>query len=159
MSARNFADGVAELLVNDSTFAAAVAALIGQNVTTVLRANQPIEQIPSGKFPCWVIEQGEGRSASISNDGDDDGLTIGGYEQSFESELLVSLVWKQQDRDDAAVVRADLPELMAQLFLRNPQPGGIVGAWLDSWESDRGALHPTHIWAASLRGHFVIHRS
>lgn len=158
MSARDFADGVATLLVSDATFSAAVAALVGQTVTTVLRANQPIEQIPHAKFPCWVIEQGEGRAVGISDD-DDDGRVIGGWSQSFESELLVSLVWKQQDRETAADVRADLPELMAQLFLQNAQPGGIVGAWFDSWESDRGALHPTHIWAASVRGQYVINRS
>lgn len=158
MSARAFADGVADLLANDATFTAAVAAALGQSVTTVLRANTPIEQIPSGQFPCWVIEQSEGRAQSISEDGDDS-MTIGGYSQSFESDLALALVWKQQDREAAADARADLPALVAQLFMRNPQPGAIVGAWLESWEPDRGALHPTQIWVANIRGQYVINRS
>lgn len=157
MSARDFADGVADLLVNDATFAAAITALIGQNVTRVLRSNTPLQQVFNGAHPCFVIEQGDGQAASISNDGDDF-LTIGGSEQHFETTLEIALCWQQQDRDAAAQTRADLPERFAQLFLRNPQPGGVFSAWLESWSPDRGGLHPNHVWAATVRGQFIIQR-
>lgn len=158
MSARLFRDGIAQLLISDSIFAAAVAALIGQTVTTVLTANTPVNEIPAGQWPCFVIEQGDGQATAIAQDSSDF-LTIGNSEQHFESDLDVVLVWKQQDREAAADVRSDLSLLFAQLLLRNSQPGGIFSAWLQSWTTDQGGQHPTHVFAALIRGQYIINRS
>lgn len=160
MSAKAFADGVASLLANDVTFTAALALLlgIGSGVLPVMRANTPLALIPAANIPGWVLEQGDGVTESIT-EGSDAFLTIGNYEQHFASELVVVLLWKQDDREAASNVRASLPLLLAQLFLRNPQPGGIAGAWLSDWQPDRAANHPNQIWQATIRGQYAIPRS
>lgn len=161
MTAKAFADGVATLLTSDATFASAVNALLGQTVSKVLRSNTPFAElgrVGAEHLPCWVVEQGDGVAAPIANDEEAFG-TIGNHEQGFQSDVLIALVWKQQDREAAANVRAELPTLVARLFMRNPQPGGIVGAWLGSWEPDRGAPHPLHHWAASINGLYSVSRA
>ncbi len=62
------------------------------------------------------------------------------------------LVWKESDPDKAGDARADLPVLLTQLMLRNPQPGGIDGATLTQIQPDRGGNHPTQIWRALIEG-------
>lgn len=152
MSAALFAAAVKDLLVNDTTFAGAVAALLGQSVTTVLASNQPLEQIPLGQFPCFIVEQGDGNVL-------EDSFTLGNHEMGFESDLEVALVWQAEDRTQAAAARSALATLFAQLLLRNPTPGGILSAWLQSWSPDRAALYPAHIWSATIRGQYTINRS
>ncbi|MEN6538929.1 MAG: hypothetical protein ABFC67_04890 [Mizugakiibacter sp.] len=155
MSAQAFADAVAMLIMGDAAFLADMAAILGTAPSIVLRGNAPVAQIPVGQFPCWVLEQGEGTAASLSNDGGAF-LTIGGAEQQFESDISLALVWKEQDREAAAQQREKLPAALARLMLRNPQPGGIACAWLQDWSPDRGVNHPTQIWVATLRGQYAI---
>lgn len=157
MSAQAFTDGMRALLGSDATLAAAVTTLIGAQ-PIVLRGNQPLGQIPAGQFPCWFVDQGPGRAAPISEHGDTF-ITIGSSEQQFESDVLVALVWKENDRERAADQRAQLPALLTQLMLRNPQPGGIVGAWLSDWTPDRAALHPTQLWTATVHGIYAVTQS
>ena len=161
MTAKAFADGVVALLTGEATFVAAVNALVGQTVSRTVRSNTPFAELGrlgTQDLPCWVVEQSDGAAQPIANDEDAFG-TIGNHEQGFQSQVLIALVWKQQDRDAAANVRAELPTLVARLFMRNAQPGGIVGAWLASWEPDRGALHPFHTWAASINGLYSVSRA
>lgn len=158
MSAEAFAAGVASLLTTDATFVAAINALLAQPVANVYDGNVPLANIPADRLPCWVIEQGDGRSQGISNSADE-GITIGHYEQQFASDLYVSLVWREQDREIASVQRQRLPTLIAQLFLRNPQPGGIAFARLVEWEPDRAVHHPLHVWRATLGGEYSIPQS
>lgn len=157
MSARAFSDGVTAALTGDAAFASAITALLGQPVTRVIDGNVPLANLPADHVPCFVVEQGDGRSASISQD-NDDGIVIGLGEQQFASDLYVSMVWTQQDREIAAQQRKDLPQLFAQLMLRNPQPGGIAFASLGEWEPDRGIHHPLQVWRASLTGEYSIPR-
>ena len=160
MSAKAFATAIASLLSTDATFQAALTALLGVTVTRALRSNVPFNQIPSDQWPCFVVEQGPGGAGSISNGGDDDdGLVIGSHRAGFNSELDVALLWQQSDRDTAADQRAELPTLFAQLLLRNPSPGGINLAFLQSWVPDQGINHPKQIWTATLRGEYPIYRS
>lgn len=159
MSARAFADGVNALLAQDTIFVAAIASLLGVPITGVLRGNVPLVNIPTGNLPCFVIEQGDGTSASISNNGDDGGHVIGLGEQQFRSDLHVSLIWNEQDRERAASQRSDLPTLMAQLMLRNPMPGGIDFGTLTEWEPDRGVNHPLQVWRCTLTGEYAIPKS
>lgn len=158
MSAAAFHDGMTALLATDATFTAAIAALLGMPVTGVLQSNVPLANIPTGSLPCWVLEQGDGQAQSLNNEGADEGLVIGHSQQQFASELHVSLVWNQNDRDTAGAQRRDLPTLLAQLMLRHPQPGGIEFALLREWQPDAGVNHPLQVWRATLVGEYTIHR-
>lgn len=159
MSAASFADGVATLLATDATLQAALALALGASVTRVLRGNVPTQSIPSDQWPCWVVEHGNGQAASITQGGSDaDGLVIGGSRQSFTSSIDVALLWKETDRDRAFAQRAQLPVLLAQLLLRNPQPGGVAQAFLRSWQPDQAVHHPQHLWQCELQGEYVIRR-
>lgn len=159
MSGQAFDSAVVTLLKTDAVFLAVVLPLIGATSMHVLEANTPIAAIPAGSYPCWTVEQGDGQAQSISNDGDDEGMTIGHTQQQFSSTLELALVWKENDRARAKSARAQLPALLAQLLLRNPQPGDIAGAWLESWQPDRGGLHPLQVWRCTIRGEYSIPRA
>lgn len=154
MSAADFADGMQTLLTGDATFVAGVQGVLG-TMPTVLRGNPPFQQIPAGQWPCWVIEQGDGNAHAVSEAGGSF-LTIGTREAQFQSDLMLALVWKNDNREAAAAQRAQLPALLARLLLRNPQPGGVLGAWLQEWKPDRAALHPAQLWTATVRGIYSI---
>lgn len=158
MGVKAFTDAIAVLLTTDAAFMADITALIGEPVSKVIRSNTPWAQIGAAQLPCFVIEQGNG-SASPWGTGEASGLSIGHTEQQFESELDVCLLWNQQDRETAGDQRAQLPEIFARLMLRNPQPGGIAGAWLQQWVPDQGVLHPRHCWAARLHAEYTIERT
>lgn len=148
-------DAIRTLLTDDPTFADAVAGLVGVPVTRVIRSNIPWEQIPASQLPCWVMEQGDGESSGWGT-GEESGLTIGHAAQDFASEVDVCLLWSQQDRETAADQRAQLPELLARLFLRNPQPGGANEARLKAWMPDQGVRHPLQCWAARIHCEYTI---
>jgi hypothetical protein len=151
---KEFADAIAALITSDATFVAALTALLGVAVSTVFRANQPIAAMPANALPCFVIEQGDGKTAPTTNS--QDFQTIGLAMTSYASDLFVTLLWSDQDRDNAANARTQLPVLFAQLLMRNPQPGGIDGAVLAEWMPDRGINHPTQIWRAVIAGNYTI---
>ena len=154
MSAEAFANGIHDLLTGDATFAAAITGVLG-TAPQILRGNPPFQAIPPGSWPCWVVEQGDGSAHAISEAGGAF-LTIGASEAQYQSDVLLALAWKNDDREAAAAQRAQLPKLLAQLLLRNPQPGGILAAWLQDWKPDRAALHPVQLWIATLRGIYSI---
>lgn len=154
MSAEAFDDGLRALLTGDATFAAAVTGVLG-TAPQVLRGNPPFQALPPGSWPCWVVEQGDGNAHAVS-ESSGAFLTIGAGEAQFQSDVLLALVWKNDDREVAAAQRAKLPALLAQLLLRNPQPGGILAAWLQDWKPDRAALHPVQLWIATVRGIYSI---
>lgn len=154
MSAEAFADGIRTLLTGDATFAAGVTSVLGV-APQVLRGNPPFQAIPPGSWPCWVVEQGDGQAHAVSESGGTF-LTIGAREAQFQSDVLLALAWKNDDREAAADQREKLPALLAQLMLRNPRPGGILAAWLADWKPDRAALHPVQLWIATIRGIYSI---
>lgn len=160
MSAALLATGTAALLASDATLQSALSALLGVGVTRVLKSNQPVASIPNDLLPCWVIEQAPGLTGSIANDGGDiDGLVIGHSRQGFNSELDIALIWTNPDRDAAFAQRSELPALLAQLFMRNPQPGGVGLAFLQSWTPDQSIHHPRQIFSFTVRGEYQIYRS
>lgn len=160
MSAYAFAEGVSALLTGDVLFQAELLALLGVNVTRVLKSNQPVASIPAGQLPCFVLEQAPGAAASLSNDGSDtDGLVIGGFRQGFQSQLDAALIWTNADRDSAFDQRGQLPTLLAQLFLRNPQPGGVAHAFLQTWAPDQSLHHPRQVLAFTVTAAFAVNRS
>lgn len=160
MSAATLASGIATLLAVEATLQAGLVSLLGYGVNRVIRSNIPFQQIPSDRWPCWVIEQGPGSAGPITNTGEDaDGLVIGHHRQGFNSELDIALLWSEPDREAAAAQRGGLPTLLAQLLMRNPQPGGVGLAFLQSWVPDQGINHPKQIFSATVRGEYVIYRS
>jgi hypothetical protein len=148
--------GVRALLQGDAAFTAALSALLGAPLTGVLRSNVPLSALPAGSLPCGIIEQGEGVTESLSQDGADEGHVIGLASQQFGSDLHVAIIWSEADRERAADQRETLPTLFAQLFLRNPQPGGTAFATLTAWEPDFSVNHPLHVWNATVRGSYAI---
>jgi hypothetical protein len=159
MGVKDFTDGVHDLLAGgDAQFAGDIQQLLGVPVTRVLRANTPWAQIGANLLPCFVMEQAPGHASGWGT-GEESGLVIGHSSQGFESELDVCVLWQQQDREVAADQRAQLPEIFVRLFLRNPQPGGINGAWVQEWMPDQGVSHPTQCWAARIRGNYEITRT
>ncbi len=159
MTQAAFTTGIVSLL-NEATFDAAVRALLPAGAVTgaipVLLGNRRVEQIASQYPACWVVEQGDGRVSPIA---DETGLTIGGALQQFEGAILISLVWIEQEPAAAVTAKQALPTLVTQLLLRNPQPGGISGAWLDTWQSDRGGNAPVQVWGASIAGTYQTPRA
>lgn len=160
MSAANFLSGVATLLTTDATFQAALTALLGVTINRALRSNQPTATIPRDLWPLFMLEQGDGAAESITQGGaDTHGLTIGNTRQGFASSIDLAVLWTQPDREAAAAARGQLPTLLAQLFMRNPQPGGVSLAYLESWSPDQGTHHPDQIFVATVRGEYAIRRS
>lgn len=155
MGLKAFTDAVKALLTADATFQAGLQALLGTGVANVLSANTPWAEIPSQKLPCFVIEQGDGSEGGNSN-ASDIGEVIGNSEQQFHSELQIALLWHEKDRETAAAARAQLADLFAQLFMRNPQPGGCDGAKVTGWSPDQGIRHPHQVFVALVRGEYTI---
>lgn len=154
---RTYRDALAALLTTDAVFVAAVAAIVGQPVTTVLKSNRAAADIAPGMYPCWVLEVGDGHAATVSNDAQEY-QTIGLALQTAIVDMHIALVWMDQDRDHASDGRVDLPYHLTQLLLRNPQPGGCEQAVLVDWQPDRGANHPTQFWRARIASGHVIQR-
>lgn len=160
MSAYDFATALAADLLDDT--------VLGSDLATYFSApdgfktfvgNRPVAQIPEHQRPCWVIDYQAGNAQPLDNEEGDEGLVIGNAQQSFRAEIGLSLVWTEQDRDQAALQRGKLETIVTRYMLRNPQLGGVVSVWLAGWDSDAGTAHPNHIWAGTLAAEYVISRS
>lgn len=132
--------GIKTLLTSDATFVAAIRALglgdRGEAVTPgVLRALRPLASLGQEHFPSWVMEPGDAAST---------GVAVGSCHQDFQVEVLLALVWHQQDPDTAYAQRLALLDVLVRLFLRNPVVGGAT-VTVDAQGNDRSANHPTHI--------------
>lgn len=143
-------DALAALLVADATFIAALQALNLKfdgtaAVPVVLSGNQPFTSIGQEKFPCWVMEAGDEDGASVTDDGGGGGLTVGSFQQSFECEILLALVWHQQTPATAFSQCGQLMAPMVSLLLRNTDIGGAINCWVKRLDNDRQANHPTHV--------------
>lgn len=157
MGLKSFTDAVCTLLTTEQPFVAEIEALLGTTVSRVIRGNRPWEQIGAAMLPCYVVEQSPGKTSGWGT-GDENGLVIGHSSQDFTSELDVAVLWHAYDREVAADQRAQLPELFARLLLRNPQPGGVNGAWLQEWIPDQGVRHPVQCFVARLQADYPIAR-
>ncbi len=135
-------DAIAALLLNEPTLLTELAALgLGSNgqaiaPTKVLKSLRPFKSLGQEHFPCWIIEAGDDQSVEEA---------VGGCHQGFETEVLLALMWHQQDNDIAFNQRVDVPGALTRLFLRNPMPGGIASVHVDAVGKDRSANHPTHV--------------
>lgn len=130
-----------ELLRTEVTFVADLQALsLGSSgaaaTPKVLHGFRPVRSIGQEHYPCWVMEPGDDQSVEEA---------IGSCHQGFETEIIIALVWHQQDPEIAYQQRLSLLDDVVRLFLRNPTPGGIADVRVDACGNDRQANHPTHI--------------
>ena len=161
-------NAIAALLTTDATFTAALVASVASggvglaSVPTKVLSNRPlaeIQQMHADLLPCWIMEPIN--AAAIASDGSDFGVTIGAGAQEFRHRIVVSLVWREQDRDTAFRQRLRIPELLVQLFLRNPTAGldYCTGCLITGSEPDQGGQHPFQLLSAEITGDVVINRS
>ena len=134
-------DAIATLLTTDAQFLADVQALglgsSGEAVAPkVLRSFRPIASLGQEHFPAWVMEPGDDETI---------GRAVGSCHQDLQVEILLGLVWHQQDPDAAYYQRLDMRGPLTALFLRNPSPDGDSTVYVDAQGNDRSANHPTHI--------------
>lgn len=148
-------DAIETLLLTEPTFVADIAALglgtHGEAVAPakVLRGFRPIGTVGQERYPVWLLDTGDKVSTAQS---------VGSHHQEFEDEILLALLWHQQDHDTAVNQRDALLERVVQLFLRNPNPGGIADVWVDAAGNDRGARHPAHTITFRLLAGLSIER-
>lgn len=148
---------LAQLLANDATLAATLQALelgslSGPASPSVLLGNRPFQSIGQENYPCWVIEAGDAAAAADAVNDDPDGLVIGSHSQGFQAEILLALVWHQQDNTKAFQQRLALLPAVARLLMRNPDLSGTAQmAWLASQNNDRQAAHPMHVAQFSVQ--------
>ena len=145
-------DAIADLLVTDATFVAAVQAMgfgmNGQAVTPqVLRAIRPFASLGQEHFPAWMLQPG---------DDDTTERAVGSCHQGVQVEILLPFVWHQEDPDTAFNQRLDLRPALTRLFLRNPSPDGESTVYVDAQASDLAANHPTHITTFRLMADVTI---
>lgn len=139
-------DAIAAMLVADTTFLADLHALtLGSSTDSVtpqvLRAMRPLGSLGQEHFPCWVMEPGDDETTERA---------IGSCHQGVQAEILLHLVWHQQDETLAYYQRLDLRAALTALFLRNPCPDGLSAVYVDAQGNDRAANHPTHITSFRL---------
>jgi hypothetical protein len=144
-------DGIAALLAGDATFVAELQALglglNGEAVTPgVVRSFRPLASLGQEVYPSWVLEPGDAASA---------GQAVGSCHQDFQSEVLLGLVWHQQDPDTAYRQRLALLDALVRLFLRNPLVADSP-VTVDAQGNDRAANHPTHITTFRLLAELTI---
>jgi hypothetical protein len=145
-------DAIATLLATDATFVADMAALtLGSGGTAaspkVLRSFRPLGSLGQEHFPCWVLEPGDDTTT---------GRAVGSCHQELEVEILLGLVWHQQDPTTAYNQRLQLRDALTALLLRNPSPDGQSTVYVDAQGNDRSANHPTHITTFRLLADVTI---
>jgi hypothetical protein len=156
---------IAALLTTDATFTAALTASIASGgcglprVPTNVLSNRPnaeIEQLHVTKLPCWVMEPINGEA--LPDASSEFGLTIGSGQQAFRFRVVVSLFWRETDRDIAYRQRVRIPERIAQLFLRADTLGlpDCAGAIVRAVEPDQGGTHPHHILSVEINADVYI---
>ena len=155
----------------DAAFGAALTARIDEggiglkSLPTVLRSNlafEDIRQIHASRLPCWVIEAGGAIAGPLTGLTEDErGLTLGGGTQAWRCEVLLGLVWHENDRERAYTQRLRLATLVPDLFLRNPDLGvdNCAGCLVVETEPDQGLNHPWQNWRALLAAELILVRS
>lgn len=158
-------NALAELLRTDATLAAELALLAlgtmgGGAVPSVKEGNQPFQSLGQEHYPCWVLEAGDAEAAPLTAEDDPAGLVIGSHRQGAEIEILLALVWHQQDPATAYQQRLALHGVVTRLLLRNPNLTDTAElAWLAGMNNDRQAAHPLHVAMFRVRALIETRRS
>lgn len=151
------------LLSADATFAADILALglgsAGQAAAPqlLLGLREP-RQVSAAQLPAYLVEKGDDDTASLTQDGSEFSV-IGFSQQGMATDVLIGVIWSQQDVETAYRQRLGLSTAFVDLFLRNPDPGGAVMAWTRKVVYDRGALHPTQTALVTVRVEYAQQRS
>lgn len=168
MSVEAFHDALVAALTGDATLVAALTAPIAAggcgfaSAPATVLSNRPmaeVQQLHESKLPAWIIEPGN--DEAFADEGGPYGVTIGNASQRFTHPVLVSLVWRQQDREVAYRQRLRIPSLLIQLCLRRDafDVPGLEGALVRATEPDRAATHPFHVLSVQIDGVLHINRS
>ena len=145
---------ISDLLLNDAEFVADMQALGLQTSgapaapSMILKGYRPLKAIGQERYPCWVIESGDDESIEES---------IGSGFQRFETEILLTLIWHQEDPETSVDQRDGLLPALVRLFLRNPSPADC-GIRVDARGNDRNVNHPTHMATFRLLAEVDISR-
>lgn len=134
-------DAIAQMLITDAQFVADLQAMnLGTHSTAatpkVMRSFRPLRSLGQEHLPAWMLEPGDDSTFERA---------VGSCHQGVETEILLALVWHQQDPDTAYRQRLQLREALTALFLRNPAPDGECTVYVEAQGNDRAANHPTHI--------------
>ena len=148
-------DAIATLLTTDAPFVAAMQALnLGSHGTPVTpgvtRGMRDWRKIRQEVFPTWVLEPGDAQTVEQG---------LGSCHLVQDAEVLLALVWHQQDHDTAYNQRLALEDDVVRLFLRNPRPGNVADTVADASGNDRQANHPFHIVTFRLISTLEIRRN
>jgi hypothetical protein len=146
MSLAAFHTNLKALLLADAGLSAWATTHFGLALTAV-DGNVPVEVIRDDELPALIFELGDGTST----------ILVGGQRQDAATDLLLALVWHEEDPVAAFAQRTALPELLVQAVMADPTLTGVVdGAWVSSWEPDRNVYHPRHVFRATVRGELAI---
>lgn len=151
------------LLQADEPFLADIRALglgkIGEEADlTVLGGLRPAAQVPQQKYPAALLDLGDSEAEALSNGGSEFSV-IGFTQQGMAADILIGLIWHQQDRDTAVAQRLGINAAFVDLFLRHPDPGGAVLAWVRRVDHDRGGVHPTQTTLITVRVEYAQQRT
>ena len=152
------------LMVGDPQFITAMQALnLGSTGAAVtpkcLKGNRRFDQIGAEHFPCWLHDTGDQQPGPASADGDAMGLTINSHQQEWVADIVLSLVWHQQDYDTSVDQTDAIGPALVQLLLRNPSLDDTCdNAYVAEVLTDRNYNHPVHAATFTVRVHGVIHR-
>lgn len=148
MSLATFHDGLKAALAADTALDNWANSHFGKSLTFV-DGNTPIQSLPQDKVPALLLELGDG----------DNTEEVGNEYQQPETEILGAVVWQEQDRANAFSQRLALPDLLVKAVMADGTLGGKVdGAWVSSWETDKGANHPVQVLRFTVTGQFTIYR-
>ena len=156
-------DAIEQLLLDDALFRADMEALglsaHGQAAhPKIIKAFRPAQQIDASKLPAFVLEKGNSSAAPLANAGSEHSV-IGFQQQGMSTDVFIGLAWHQQEHEKAYEQRLGIERAFIQLFLRHPDPGGAVMAWVSSVEFDRGALHPRQTALVTVTTEYAVRRS
>jgi len=109
--------------------------------------NVEVERVRPREMPALIFELG---NAELE-------IEVGNYSQTAQAEMLLAVVWHEDDPARAFAQRLALPDLMAKAVMSDHVLAGAVdGAWLSKWESDKGVNHPRHVVRFTISGEFTI---
>lgn len=152
-------NALADLLTGDPNFLSDLGVLTLGNggavaYPQVLRAFRDPRQIDSARLPLFLLESGDSDAQAVTNDGSMFGV-VGFTQQDMACDVLIGVIWHQQDHDTAYAQRLRLETAFIDLLLRHPDVGGAVTAWVNKVQFDRGALHPTQTAVITVRVEYV----
>lgn len=146
MSLQAFHSGLKTQLLADTGLSSWANTHFGTGLTAV-DGNVPVKTLAKSKLPALVFELGDG----------DNSEDVGNRIQSPETEMLLAVIWNEQDSGGAFTQRVTLPDLMIQALMVDGTLGGAVsGAWVSGWEPDRAANHPLHVMRFTVTAQYLV---